>query len=200
MKKQNIILIILIATFALILIGASVLYKTIGTSGANNLVAGETVPYGTGDAQGDSDSGDPEEDYAAPDFTVTDRDGNEVRLSDYFGKPIVLNFWASWCGPCKSEMPHFNEAAQRYDGDVIFLMVNMTDGSRETVKSASAFIEKQGYTFPVLYDTKSEAAYIYSVYSIPTTYFIDSEGTLIAGATGAIDSDTLEVGIGMINK
>ena len=79
-----------------------------------------------------------------------------------------------------------------------FLMVNMTDGSRETVETATAFIEEAGYSFPVLYDTESDAAISYQAYSLPTTYFIDAEGYMIARATGALDADTLQQGIDMI--
>ena len=151
----------------------------------------------TGTASGDSEP-DSDELSTAPDFTVYDIDGNEVKLSDYFGKPIVLNFWASWCGPCKSEMPEFNEMYYELDGEVIFLMVNMTDGSRETVESASEYVSEEGFSFPVMYDTAQDAAYTYAVYSLPTTYFLDDEGYLIARAVGAIDKDTLQQGIDMI--
>ncbi len=151
----------------------------------------------TGTASGDSEP-DSDELSTAPDFTVYDIDGNEVKLSDYFGKPIVLNFWASWCGPCKSEMPEFNEMYSELDGEVIFLMVNMTDGSRETVESASEYVSEEGFSFPVMYDTAQDAAYTYAVYSLPTTYFLDEEGYLIARAVGAIDKDTLQQGIDMI--
>lgn len=139
-----------------------------------------------------------EEKMLAPDFTVYDIDGNVVRLSDYVGKPIVLNFWASWCGPCKSEMPEFEEKYKELKDEVQFLMVNMTDGSRETVDVASTFINEQGYTFPVLYDTDINAAYLYSVYSLPTTFFIDEEGYIVAYAAGAIDGEILQKGIDMV--
>ncbi len=134
----------------------------------------------------------------APDFTVYDRDGVAHKLSDYRGKPVVLNFWASWCGPCQSEMPDFDAAYKELGEEVHFLMVNMTDGSRETLESASQFIDNSGYSFPVFYDTDYEAAIAYSVYSLPTTYFLDAEGHGIAQATGAINAETLQRGIDMI--
>ena len=77
-------------------------------------------------------------------------------------------------------------------------MVNMTDGSRETVEAASNFVSDKGYSFPVFYDTESDAAITYNVYSLPTTYFIDAEGNAVAQATGAINADLLQRGIDMI--
>ena len=134
----------------------------------------------------------------AMDFTLTDQYGETHTFSDYKGKTVFLNFWATWCPPCKSEMPDFEEASKTYEGKVAFMMVNLTDGGRETVDTAKAYIEEQGYTFPVYFDTQQEAAAGYGVVSIPTTYFIDAQGGVVAYGQGALDQSALEQGIGMI--
>lgn len=126
-----------------------------------------------------------------PNFTVYDLNGNEVSLYDYFGKPVVLNFWATWCGPCQSEMPAFDQMYQKYNNQVTFLMVNVTDGSRDTVESVTAFYKDSGYTFPIYFDTTLEASMNYGAYSIPLTFFIDAEGNLLYNQMGAISEDTL---------
>ena len=134
----------------------------------------------------------------APDFTVYDMGGNPVKLSDFIGTPVVLNFWASWCGPCKAEMPDFDEACKALEGKVQFLMVNLTDGNTETVESASGFIAQAGYSFPVFYDTASQAAMAYGIQSIPCTFFIDAQGAAVAYYTGTMPKELLDKGISMI--
>lgn len=134
----------------------------------------------------------------APDFTVLDYDGNEVKLSDFKGTPVVLNFWASWCPPCKSEMPDFDEIYQDYKGKICFMMVNLTDGTQETIETAKGYVEGEGCSFPVYFDTKSEGAMAYGVYSIPTTFFIDANGDVVAYASGALSKEGLQKGIDMI--
>ena len=133
----------------------------------------------------------------APGFTVEDINGNKVRLSDFRGKPVIINFWASWCGPCKSEMPDFEELYKEYGKDIHFLMVNMTDGHKETKEKALKHIESQGYTFPVYFDTQRSAAYSYGVSTIPATYFVDSEGYPVVYRVGILNKATLMQGIGM---
>ena len=127
----------------------------------------------------------------APDFTVYDPDGNPVTLSSFRGKPVVVNFWATWCGPCQMEMPYFETLSKEYADQIQFMMVNLTDGQRETVDYVKKFLEVNGYTFPAFYDTDMDAAITYSVYSIPLTLFVDAEGALITSHTGAMDEATL---------
>ena len=127
----------------------------------------------------------------APDFTVLDKDGNTVRLSDKFGKPVVINFWATWCPPCKQELPDFDKLCKEYGDRVVFMMVNLTDGYRDTVDGTKRFVSGKGYTFPVYFDTKDNAASAYNVSSIPQTTFIDAKGNIYTTRIGAMSEATL---------
>ena len=128
----------------------------------------------------------------ASDFTVIDMDGNSVNLSDYFGKPIIINFWATWCGPCKSELPAFDTAIQEYGQEITFLMVNLTDGFRDTISGVTDFVSENNYSFPVYFDTEYSAANAYRVSSIPLTVLIDREGNLYKSHIGAMSDATVE--------
>ena len=206
MEKKR-ILFVLALVFVLVLGGAYTLYGRLSQGLEHNQLkvespqsqaAGSSSQGAESGQTADSAQAAEPEKVLAPDFTVYDAEGNPVQLYDYIGKPLVVNFWASWCGPCQMEMPHFEDKYQELGDEVQFLMINMTDGGRETVDSASAFIAEKGYTFPVLYDTDSNAALTYGAYSLPTTYFIDADGYAVAQAAGAIDADTLQQGIDLI--
>lgn len=191
--------------FAVLIVGASILYNAMKDKVEDNSfqMAGDKADENSTSNTNDTDTNGTDtnadntdnDKVAAPDFTMTDKDGNEVKLSNFAGKPIVLNFWASWCGPCQMEMPDFEEMYKTYGEDVQFVMVNMTDGSQETVESATQFITEKGYTFPVYYDTKMEGAYYYSVYSLPMTYFIGADGYVAGRNTGMISGENLQKGI-----
>ena len=209
MNKKT--LLILCLVFALVLIGAGALYSSL--AGSVQLGGLATMPQETQtptevvpDNQTEVTETHPTDpqptdpvDYSAPDFTMLDMDGNEVTLASFFGKPIILNFWASWCGPCKSEMPDIQKFYEEYGEEVHFLIVNCTDGSRETVDTAKAFIADSGYTFPVYFDTTYMGAYTYGANSIPLTYFIDADGNMAAYYMGAMSESILRQGIDMID-
>lgn len=201
--KKKLAIVALAVAFAALLGGASVLYdKLSGTVERDMLVSNVTTE--SADKQEaattvEEETTEPEK-VPAPDFTVLDAAGNKVKLSDMLGKPVVVNFWASWCGPCKMEMPEFEEVYKELGDEVHFMMVNLTDGWQETQEMAQSFIEEEGYTFPVYYDMMSEGAMNYGVSSIPATYFIDAEGNAIAQARSAIDGETIKIGIEMTKE
>lgn len=115
--------------------------------------------------------------YLAPDFTLQDLTGFNYTLSDLRGRVVVLNFWASWCTPCKIEMPAFEKVAASYNLDeVIFLGINVT--YQDDAANVLAFINELNLTFPILLDEMGTVSNEYEVYSMPTTYFIDKEGVI----------------------
>jgi len=182
-------MVLLVLIFVALLLGAKRLYDTMGSQVQLDTLATQSTQAAEGTEPAKQ---------AAPDFTVYDAEGNAHKLSDYQGKPVVLNFWASWCGPCKMEMPDFDEKFQEYGDQIHFLMVNLTDGSQETVETASKFIKDQGYSFPVYFDTAMEGAIAYGVNAVPVTYFIDAEGGFVAWQQGVVSADTLQKGIDMV--
>ncbi len=142
----------------------------------------------------------PEEPVSFPvlpdyEFTALDEDGNEVRLSDQLGVPVILNFWASWCPPCAAEMPHYNKIAAGYGEEALrVIMVDMVGSDGETRENGAAFLEREGLSsFTVWYDERQEAAYTYGVTSLPTTVFIDANGNIVTAWAGAVDEAMLRL-------
>ena len=136
----------------------------------------------------------------APDFSVVNAAGETLSFSQWKGKPVVLNFWASWCPPCREEMPDFHKAYLANKDDVAFVMVNMTDGRRETLQKAQQFVDGQQFTFPVYFDTERSAARAYGLASLPTTVFVDRHGNVARRVVGAVDSEALQQGIALIRN
>lgn len=183
MKKQTKVL-IAIWGFAILLFVTYIAYNNLSEKySANDVVTSNNSTNSTNHSQTEM--------RGAPDFTMLDANGASVNLSDYFGKPIVINFWASWCDPCKDEMPEFESAYSQNKDDVQFIMVNLTDGQRETVDIAKKFIADSRYTFPIFFDTEQDGAYNYGISSIPCTLFINSDGYITKGYQGVISGDVL---------
>lgn len=122
----------------------------------------------------------------APDFELTTLDNKIVKLSDYRGKKVMLNFWATWCPPCKEEMPAM-ERFYKDDGEQIQLLAVNID----TINDIKGFAQKMKITFPILLDKKGEVAKSYQVLAIPTTYFINEEGIIYEKYLGAMSIETM---------
>jgi len=121
--------------------------------------------------------------YLAPDFSLRNLQGNYENLNNYRGQVVVLNFWATWCVPCRVEMPSFEKLYRRYRSEgVIILAVTLDKNAGQEVKS---FVHEYGISFPVLLDEKGEAEQLYPSMTIPFTYVIDREGRVVARVDGA---------------
>lgn len=136
----------------------------------------------------------PQVGYLAPDFTLTDLEGKTVRLSDLRGQPVYLNFWATWCPPCREEMPDIQQVFTEKGQQVRFLAVNLT-GTEKSVQGVREFLSAGGYTFPVLLDEDNAVAEQYQVRAIPTSIFIDAAGVITYRYSGAMNKEKLEAAL-----
>ena len=159
----------------------------------------ETEKNGTGTEkpEGAADQGDGviefkpgmpiKEGVQAPDFTGELIDGTSITLSELQGKPVIINFWATWCGPCVKEMPAFERLKDDFGDKIGIIAVNCGDDAG-TVKD---FVEENGYTFPVVLDEEYSISMLYPTNSIPYTVVLDAEGKVTHISTGALDADTM---------
>jgi thiol-disulfide isomerase/thioredoxin len=132
---------------------------------------------------------------AAPSFTLSDPEGKEISLSDFKGKPVVLNFWATWCPPCIAEMPALNTISDSYkDSGVIVIGIN----SGESVETVKSFVGKFGISFPVLLDGDQKINDKYKIFGLPTTFFIDKNGVIVDQIVGGAEEEIFNSKIKMI--
>lgn len=218
--NRNIITILLLVCSLLLLFGGGVLYLTLnaggtaavsptpqtatnepepsGEPGTEIVIGGEDEGGGEGSAAeivpDDSDL-DP-----APDFLMTDRDGTEHHLSEYFGKPIIINFWATWCGPCQAELPYFQQAYASYGDRICFLMIDLVDGSYETEESGKSFVGAMGYSFPLYFDAYGDGSMAYEIEAIPLTVVINANGRILETHLGSMSESELQELIDMALK
>ena len=132
----------------------------------------------------------------APDFTLTDQYGETHTLSDYQGQTVFLNFWATWCGPCKMEMPDIQALYEAWDenaGDLVVLGVAGPGiGQEGSAEDIAAFLEENGYTYPVVMDDTGALFYQYGISAYPTTFMIDTEGNVFGYVQGAVSREVMD--------
>ena len=195
---------------AVLLIVMGILTLTGATNGLSaDLAAGTTTQEepaapqdGTASGGAQEDAGGAQEESGeipvipAPDFTLTDQYGETHTLSDYQGKTVFLNFWATWCGPCKMEMPDIQALYEEWDenaGDLVVLGVAGPGIGREgSAEDIAAFLEENGYTYPVVMDDTGTLFYQYGIIAYPTTFMIDPEGNVFGYVQGAVSREIMD--------
>lgn len=156
-----------------------------GDAGSN----GEPSDQAEAENQGDQ--------VPAPDFELEDQFGNVHRLSDYKGKTVFLNFWATWCPPCRAEMPDIQRLYEECDreGDQAVIVLGVAGpgiGNEKSSQEIAAFLEENGYTYPVVMDTTGELFETYGIYAFPTTFMIDRDGSVFGYASGQLSYDVMQ--------
>ena len=215
--KRNVISILLLVCSVLVLLGGGVLYYSLTRESAapapsaspaqpaapeeteeqeNTLLIGEDEPEEP-ETPVEIISGESKLDPAY-DFSFTDRSGVEHTLSEFVGKPMIINFWATWCGPCQAELPHFDRAYARYGDQIHFLMMDLVDGSYETESATISFADAEGYQFPLYFDSRGEGSLAFQIEAIPLTVVFDAEGSLVTTHLGSMSEADLQQLIDMV--
>ena len=173
-KNKTIVLVLLLVV---ILVGAGIVYGQLKQQSDQT-----QIPVAT-------------EKIAIPNFELQDWEGNIVEFSEFNGKPVIINFWASWCPYCVEEMPYFETMYKEFGEDIHFLMIDSVDGTKETIQKGKDFLAQYDYTFPVYFDTQFVASQIFGLQGLPATFLIDSDGFFVAWINGMTDEATLRKGV-----
>ena len=206
--KQNIVkYTVKIGGIILILVGLFMVYigvtnNTVGDTTTQEVENVEFVDSNVSEESDETDNVDDTELQDIVDFTLVDQNGVEHTLSEYKGKIVFLNFWATWCGPCRSEMPDIQELYEEYGentGDVVFLGVanpknaeNIISQNQEgTVSEITEFLSENGYTYPTVMDLTGSVFYNYGIQSFPTTFMITEDGKVFGYISGALSKDMM---------
>lgn len=128
----------------------------------------------------------------AIDFSFTDGEGKEHRLSEFFGKPTIINFFATWCPPCRAELPYFDAAYQNYSDRINFIVLDLVDSGDETVENGLDFLSSNGYSFPLYFDSDFEGYSAYGTGYVPVTILISADGGLVESHTGGLSQSELQ--------
>lgn len=210
-KSQSPLKTVLLAVLAVaVFVGIYFLYNSLSQGNLDKVQSGQTLQSqapsdqaetATTSAAVDMDASSAAEsadsssapDYSAPEINIVDLDGKAISLADFKGKTVILNFWASWCPPCKAEFPDFQKFYETTKDaeDVAMVLVNLLGSNGETAEKANAFITENNYTVPYYFDVNGESATTYQIKYIPTTYIITPGGELYYRNEGIMSFDKL---------
>ncbi|NHC18567.1 redoxin domain-containing protein [Bacillus sp. MM2020_4] len=181
-----------IILFSFLTIFLSFDFNTSPTKAEKTVLENQAVDYKTAEIG-------VEEGKKAPNFQLQTLSGNEMKLSDLKGKKVILNLWATWCPPCKAEMPNMQEFYQEHEGkNVEIVAVNLTTAEKDP-NSIEKFVKDYGLTFPVLLDNSGQIGETYQAFTIPTSYMIDTNGIIHKKIVGLMDKDMMNELINSIN-
>lgn len=196
--NKKVLFVVLCIVLVFLLVGAVFIYNELYEDYTDSNFEIQTVEKDNnvnenknGESENNKEQNTQQNDNSAPDVEFFDADGNSYMLSHFFDKPLVLNFWATWCGPCKSEMPGFDKLYKKYGDRVNFIMLNVSDDN----KTVSDFIDENGYSFPIYFDKTQIASYTYGASSIPLTFVIYPGGEVYGYQIGVLPEEALEKAI-----